>query len=138
MEKLRELGKFQLKPEILQLALEKKMESVNTATMTPTFIQNRKKRFELENKKLSYHGIFVSKYGPMGGSPRIQPMQPSPGNSINAVSGPLKKYAYMELEKRLDHFFGDKGLLLDIDIKACYFSLLLGLYPKETENLKKY
>lgn len=65
-------------------------------------------------------------------SPRIQPLDPA--KSANGVKREVKALAFKHVAK----FLNKKGyVLLDIDIKSCFMSMLLGLYPDLLQNFKK-
>jgi hypothetical protein len=68
----------------------------------------------------------------MGTSPRIIPV--SYRDSVNNIKKLLRNDAYEQLNR-----FTLKELsrvIVDIDIKACYLSILLGLYPQELSTLQ--
>ena len=78
----------------------------------------------------SFGGIPYS-YKTMGTSPRILPV--SYGDSINSAKRVVREYVYTLMGKELL----EKGYqIVDLDLKSCYTSILLGLYPQETRRLQ--
>lgn len=68
------------------------------------------------------------KYKPMGLSPRILPQ--GYGESFNSVKRFLRSKAYTHVCPR-------GYVILDIDLKSCYTSILLGLFPLELFAIRK-
>ena len=77
--------------------------------------------------KIKEFGAIPYKYMPMGASPRILPK--SYKNSINNVKKNLRSKIYQDLSTYLKTH--ENRVIIDLDIKSCYFSILLGLYPKD-------
>jgi P4 family phage/plasmid primase-like protien len=76
-------------------------------------------------------GVVAYKYRMMGLSPRIIPQ--SYGASINSV----RKDVRARIFSKLRPFFKSQGyVLLDVDLKSCYTSILLGLYPQELRSVQ--
>jgi len=67
-------------------------------------------------------------YKPMGLSPRVLPQ--GYGDSFNSVKRFLRSKAY-------SHICPRGYVILDIDLKSCYTSILLGLFPLELFAIRK-
>lgn len=72
--------------------------------------------------------IVPYKYKPMGLSPRLLPQ--NYGDSFNSVKRFLRSKAY-------SHICPQGYVILDIDLKSCYTSILLGLFPLELFAIRK-
>lgn len=83
------------------------------------------------NKVQSFGGIPFS-YKQMGASPRILPV--SYGNSINNTKRVVRDCTYSLMAKEA---IKEGFVIIDLDLKSCYTSILLGLYPKELELLQR-
>jgi P4 family phage/plasmid primase-like protien len=82
-------------------------------------------------EKIINFGAIPYTYKMMGLSPRLVPV--SYGNSINSTKKIVRKTVYTLLGK----LASDRGYyLVDLDLKSCYTSILLGLYPKELEVMQ--
>jgi phage/plasmid-associated DNA primase len=80
---------------------------------------------------INNHGIVPYSYKSLGVSPRIIPT--NYGKSINGVKRNLREYAYgLAVEK-----CGLEVELIDVDLKSCYTSILLGLYPHYLSKIQK-
>lgn len=133
-QELLQLGKGCITSVDEEVVCKLKLAKTNPESMTETYRNKRIKRIMMECKKLNTYGIFVAKYTNMGASPRIQPLVPTAGNALIACSAELRNVAFLKVKPRLDAFFspgGRKGILLDLDLQACYVNLLLGLFPEE-------
>ena len=108
---------------------------VDAETVSDAFQQRLLKRVQMECDKLYKYGLFVSEYTFMGSSPRIQPFDPRPGNSIFSLSVAVRYIAYKKLKILLDQKYGGQGLILDLDLVSCYMNILRGLYPSECSDL---
>jgi phage/plasmid-associated DNA primase len=96
------------------------------------FFENVLKVLENGAKRIKSFGLIATKYQQMGTSPRIIPV--SYKDSVNNIKKLLRNNAYEQLNE-----FTLKNLnkvIVDIDIKACYLSILLGLYPQELSVLQ--
>jgi P4 family phage/plasmid primase-like protien len=76
-------------------------------------------------------GAIPYTYKHMGISPRISPI--SYGNSINNVKRLIKEEAYSYMGQ---HASLMNARILDLDLKSCFTSIILGLYPKGLEVLQ--
>ena len=74
--------------------------------------------------------IVPYKYKPMGLSPRILPQ--NYGESFNSVKKLVRLEAYKHISKNLEGY-----VILDIDLKSCYTTLLLGLFPVEMYSVRE-
>ncbi len=73
------------------------------------------------------NGIIPFKYKSMGVSPRILPVGYS--NTVNSVRREVRHYAY-EILANQARLTGIDISILYLDLKSCYTSILLGLYPQ--------
>jgi phage/plasmid-associated DNA primase len=74
------------------------------------------------------NGLISYNYKPLGLSPRILPV--NYGHSFNSVKKVLREKAYSDVVP--------KGMvILDMDLKSCYTSILLGLFPLELFQVTK-
>ena len=94
-----------------------------------------KKRFlqyiERDVKNVKAFGKIPYTYLRMGNSPRIIPK--SYGDTINSAKRVVRDYVYTQM--------GKKGTeigyhLVDLDLKSCFTSILLGLYPDDTRFIQ--
>lgn len=76
-------------------------------------------------------GAIPYKYKSMGVSPRILPI--SYGSSINNTKRILRQEIYSHLGKYLN---GQNKVIVDLDLRSCYTSIVIGLYPKSLEALQ--
>jgi len=74
--------------------------------------------------------IVPYKYKPMGLSPRILPQ--NYGDSFNSVKKLVRIEAYKHISSSLNGY-----VVLDVDLKSCYTTLLLGLFPVEMYNVRE-
>lgn len=79
-------------------------------------------------QSIASFGAIPFTYKPMGLSPRIYPT--AYGNSVNNVKRLIREEAYSFLAQHVD------TNIVDFDLKSCFTSILLGLYPKELEALQ--
>jgi phage/plasmid-associated DNA primase len=136
-KELRELGKNLLNQEDVEYIYKMKRKGMANENGTAGFMEKKKNRIIMEINKLNTFGLFVEEYTNMGASARIQPLEPTAGNSIIACSREVRNHGFFRIKKRLDSFFQGQGLLMDLDLQSCYVNLLLGLYPKQSENFGK-
>ena len=68
----------------------------------------------------------------MGNSPRVIPT--SYGKSLNGCKKMLRDYVYGQIARSLQK---DGYVLVDLDLKSCYRSILIGLYPDLLEHLQR-
>lgn len=80
-------------------------------------------------KVISQNGAIPYNYKPMGNSPRI--LSVNYGQTINNT----KKVIRTELYKYLA-FANEDYVIIDFDLKSCYMSILLGLYPQPLEQIQ--
>jgi len=93
--------------------------------------------------KKQVHKIFkdcqvkIEKYGPipldykmMGTSPRILPLHY--GKTLNSTKKMFREHIYALIPGLLDNKF----TVIDFDLKSCYNSILIGLYPDDLSNIK--
>lgn len=78
-------------------------------------------------------GAIPYSYELMGTSTRIIPK--SYKDSINNIKRFLREEIYIELGRVCQERFG--MCIVDLDLKSCYTSILLGLYPRELEALQR-
>lgn len=79
---------------------------------------------------INEYGIIPMKYKSLGISPRLIPV--NYGKSINNVKKIIREMAYkksINLEK--------DRVIVDLDIKSCYTSILLGLYPDHLNRIQR-
>lgn len=84
-------------------------------------------------KRIKSFGLIPTKYQQMGTSPRIIPV--SYKDSVNNIKKQLRNNAYEQLNDFTLTTYSK--VIVDIDIKACYLSILLGLYPQELSVLQQ-
>nr|QYC94343.1 putative phage/plasmid DNA primase [Oedogonium sp. 210] len=85
-------------------------------------------------KTIKKNGLIPYHYKPLGVSPRILPVGYS--MTINSVKRIVRDYAYKFVAAKAR----DSGLdinIADLDIKSCYTSILLGLYPLHLSRLQE-
>lgn len=75
------------------------------------------------------YGAIPYRYKQMGNSPRILPIDY--GKSINNTKRLLRHEIYKILASKLEGYN-----IVDFDLKSCYTSILLGLYPKPLESIQ--
>lgn len=82
---------------------------------------------------LHKNGVIPFEYKPLGVSPRILPSGYS--QTINNVKRIVREFAYRTLaeEARVNNM---DIKIVDLDIKSCYTSILLGLYPQHLSRLQ--
>lgn len=83
---------------------------------------------------INNRGIVPYSYKPMGVSPRIVPT--NYGKTINGVKRFMREYAYGLAGERC-RALGYDIELIDVDLKSCYTSILLGLYPQYLRNIQE-
>jgi hypothetical protein len=82
-------------------------------------------------RKIQAYGCIPFSYKQMGLSPRILPL--TYGNSINSVKRLVRDQAYEWISQQA---VKQGYLLVDLDLKSCYTSILLGLYPQPLVHLQ--
>lgn len=80
-------------------------------------------------QSIAEFGAIPYSYKQMGVSPRISPI--SYGNTVNNVKRLIREEAYSYLGEHANREFNAK--ILDLDLKSCFTSIIIGLYPKELE-----
>ena len=83
-------------------------------------------------QSIAKFGAIPYSYKQMGVSPRISPV--SYGNTINNVKRLIREEAYSYLGELANREF--KAKILDLDLKSCFTSIIIGLYPQELEVLQ--
>lgn len=96
---------------------------INTKEYYEKMLEQVMRARETINKR----GIVPFSYKPMGVSPRIIPT--NYGKTINGVKRFVREYAYGLAGERCRALGYDIDLI-DVDLKSCYTSILLGLYPQ--------
>ena len=82
-------------------------------------------------RNLHMYGCFPKQFIHLGNSPRIVPKEYS--KSLNSTKKVLRNYVY----KKVSQVAKSHGyVIVDFDLKACYTSILMGMYPLELEYLK--
>ena len=77
-------------------------------------------------------GSIPSNYKVMGTSPRIIPV--GYGSTINNTKKVVRDFVYSDMGRNaVKHGY----VICDLDLKSCYTSILLGLYPKELKVLQR-
>ena len=76
-------------------------------------------------------GMVPLNYKPMGNSPRILPQ--SYGDSFNSVKKSLRYRVYQECVQDLK----EDLTILDVDLKSCYTSIILGLFPQKLYYIRQ-
>lgn len=76
-------------------------------------------------------GAIPYTYKSMGTSPRILPA--GYGSSMNSTKRILRQEVYYHLGKSLNE---DNKVIMDLDLRSCYTSIVIGLYPKPLEALQ--
>lgn len=85
-------------------------------------------------KLIKERGLIPYGYKPLGLSPRILPIGYS--SSINSVKRQVRNYAYkLAAEKCRNSGLNIK--VADLDLKSCYTSILLGLYPFHLSRMQE-
>lgn len=113
-------------PELAQeYALSSKMGSKE-------FIVSLTELLEKGAKRIRSFGLIPTKYQTMGISPRIIPV--SYKDSVNSMKKVLRNEGYRQLSVyTLDRY---NKVVVDLDLKACYLSILLGLYSRELSTIQ--
>jgi phage/plasmid-associated DNA primase len=137
------LGSTELKQVINQETKESISEEIAikiTDEITKETKINTKEYYEkmLEQVKrgkdiINNFGIVPYSYKPLGVSPRIVPV--NYGKTINGVKRYLREYAYILAGERC-RALGYDIELVDVDLKSCYTSILLGLYPHYLKKIQ--
>lgn len=89
-----------------------------------------KKIFEQSLGKIEKNGLIPRNYKELGLSPRIIPMKY--GENFNSVKKFLRFKAYEFVIKRFPGY-----TILDVDLKSCYTSILLGLFPQKLYKIRQ-
>lgn len=99
---------------------------------SPLYRKHVSERIRKNLTTIKNFGIVPKLYKDAGESPRIIPQTYS--SSVNNIMKYIRTYMYAQVGK---HFFASDGLsLVDLDLKSCYTSILLGLYPAELRALQ--
>lgn len=133
-----------LEPSELKIKMNKEVkgsitEGIITSLMEKLTIKTQIKSKDFCEKMLEHmnrgkdvintYGLVPFSYKSLGVSPRIIPT--NYGKSINSVKRVLREYAYSYVSERCPDIE-----IIDIDLKSCYTSILLGLYPHYLGRLK--
>lgn len=102
---------------------------INTIEYYEKMLEQVLRARETINKR----GIVPFSYKPMGVSPRIIPT--NYGKTINGVKRFVREYAYGLAGERC-RALGYEIDLIDVDLKSCYTSILLGLYPQYLKKIQ--
>ena len=86
--------------------------------------------FKRSMDKIHTKGIAPLSYKPLGHSPRIIPI--NYGENFNSVKKFLRFKAYQFI---INRFPG--CTILDVDLKSCYTSILLGLFPQKLYKIRE-
>lgn len=134
-EQLLTLSKFTVPPQAIEQMFSQKLSQVDGRTVSEGFKNRVSKRLQLDSSKITKHGLLVSTYSVMGGSPRVQPIDPRSGSSVLSLGNSVRTYAFLHFKLLLDKHYGGPGQLLDLDLVSCYMNLIVSLYPVEASYL---
>jgi phage/plasmid-associated DNA primase len=86
--------------------------------------------FQKNLKLISKYGAIPYKYKRMGLSPRIIPV--NYGETLNSTKRVLRNNVFSIMSSHLNDYS-----IVDFDLKSCYISILLGLYPEPLGAIRK-
>ena len=95
-------------------------------------MESTKNAIDLSIGKLSKTGMIHNEMQSLGDSPRIQPL-----DTKYATNGFKKPVARLGLQLMAIEAKKRGHTILDLDLKSCYASTILGLYPQQVTLLKK-
>jgi len=97
---------------------------------TPEFHQGVKKVITDGIEVVRTSGPIPYNYIPMLGSPRILPKNSS--KTINGAKVVIREAIYQAIADTQPSY-----VVIDFDLKSCYTSILLGLYPEQLEAIQR-
>lgn len=114
------------KQEIIQIYLKE----TKISKPSKVYLDRLDKVIDRNLMKLEAHGGIPYRYKHMGTSPRILPVRY--GNTINNTKRIVRNKVYEQMASVLTD-----SVIIDYDLKSCYTSILLGLYPSPLEEIQK-
>jgi hypothetical protein len=98
----------------------------NCSINSPSYLKGVHSVLDKGLRQIHKFGAIPFVYKQMGVSPRIVPV--SYRDSIQSLKKYLRTFIYKDLSGYLN---STEYVILDLDLKSCYISILLGLYPNE-------
>jgi hypothetical protein len=90
------------------------------------------KLFDKAIEKVAENGVLAFKFKFMYTSPRITPQ--SVGKTINSLRKDVRCQIFRDVNEKLA---AEGKIIVDVDFKSCFTSILLGFYPRELILLKE-
>jgi len=96
------------------------------------YIQGVKEQLIISFDKIKKNGLIPFKYKTLGISPRIIPTKYS--ETINSIKGVVRNFFYKKIaESKICS--ESSYVIVDFDLRSCFLSILIGLYPSYLNRL---
>ena len=102
---------------------------------SPDYKKHYMEVFKKSLDKISKSGMIPTQYKPMGLSPRILPV--NYGESFNSVKKSLRYKVFAKCVQKWSFGKNEPITILDVDLKSCYTSILLGILPQKLYKIRE-
>lgn len=116
--------------EVDVTALVRKVYSLGDEPLKAFYLKEIS-RLKAYDKKVKYIASNPRGFAHLGTSPRIRPIKISRVNAMLTSPKPLRALYFDEISSALPGY-----VVCDLDMKSCYISLLVALYPEKTKFLE--
>ena len=102
---------------------------------SPDYKKHYMEVFQKSLDKISKSGMIPTQYKKMGLSPRILPV--NYGDSFNSVKKSLRYKVFAKCVQEWSIGKDEPMTILDVDLKSCYTSILLGILPQKLYKIRE-